>query len=407
MTSPDAPEPSGWGEPPAPQYGQRVPPGSPIPLYGQPAGEPVPPAPGQPQPGQVPYGQPPYGQPAPGGYGVPQYGAPQYGAPQYGDGRPGYRPAPLPVVPKPGVVPLRPLTLGEIFDGAFTAVRRNMKVMLGLTLAVVAVCVVLLTLVGAAFTPWFDARFGEVYDDLDDASSSVLLTSSTLLGPTLGSEVGMLLAGVIATGILVVAISRVVLGLRPTAREVWDQARSRIWALLGVSLLSGLLCLLIVGVPIALLFLGIWQESVPLSVIGGLLVLASIPAVVWVSVSLGFAPAVVVLEESPVLPAMARSWRLVRSSFWRVLGITLLAAIIVAVVQQIVGVPLGVAAGIVSAANGSNVLVIVLTTLSSVIGYTVGIAFSATVTSLLYIDVRMRREGLDVQLAAAANAPPR
>ena len=410
MTSPDAdPGPHGWGEPPAPQYGQRVPPGAPVPVYGQPAADqpPVaPPAGGQPQYGQ--YGPTGYHQPQ---YGQSQYGQPQYGQAQYGPqpGQPGYAPQPAAALraARPGVIPLRPLSLGEIFDGAFNAVRRNVKVMLGLTLAVVGVCVVVFTLLAAAVTPWLDARFGSLTTDLDDSSELTLGFTGAVLTTSLGTEIGMVLAGAVVTGILVVAISEVVLGARPSARDVWTRTRRRVWALIGVSLLSGLIALVVVGVPVTVLVLGIWQESAVTIVVGVLLLLLSIPAVVWVSVSLSFAPAVVVLEESRVLPALRRSWRLVRSSFWRVLGITLLAVIIVAVVQQIIGVPIGVIAGIVGATSGNDVVVIVLSTLSSILGYTIGIAFSATVTSLLYIDVRMRREGLDVQLAAAASAPRR
>ena len=40
--------------------------------------------------------------------------------------------------------------------------------------------------------------------------------------------------------------------------------------------------------------------------------------------------------------------------------------------------------------------------LGNVVTYTVTTAFSSSVVALLYVDVRMRREGLDVELTAAA-----
>src|SRR5215469_9344211 len=107
--------PPGWenqsppGQPGYPPYGQPPPPGG-YPPYGQP------PPPG----GYPPYGQPP----PPGGY-PPPYG--QAGQPPYGYG-PGYgRPGPggWNAAPAPGGVPLRPLALGDILNGAVTIARRN------------------------------------------------------------------------------------------------------------------------------------------------------------------------------------------------------------------------------------------------------------------------------------------
>ena len=37
------------------------------------------------------------------------------------------------IAPKPGIVPLRPLGVGEILDGAFTSMRRYPKATLGLS----------------------------------------------------------------------------------------------------------------------------------------------------------------------------------------------------------------------------------------------------------------------------------
>src|SRR5215472_18236080 len=82
------------------------------------------------QPGYPPYGQPPRpggyppsGQPPPPGGYPPPYG--QVGQPPYGYG-PGYGP-PWPggwnAAPAPGGVPLRPLGLGDILNGAVTLAR--------------------------------------------------------------------------------------------------------------------------------------------------------------------------------------------------------------------------------------------------------------------------------------------
>src|SRR6516225_8193246 len=107
------------GPPPAGGYGQQPGPG-----YG-------PPGSGQPGYGQTGYGQ---------GYGQPGYGQPGYGP---GTGQPGW--APPPAAPKPGVIPLRPIAVGEILDGAFTSIRRNPKATIGIAAIVLTVSAVITT----------------------------------------------------------------------------------------------------------------------------------------------------------------------------------------------------------------------------------------------------------------------
>ncbi|HTM85738.1 MAG TPA: hypothetical protein VL179_12715, partial [Mycobacterium sp.] len=115
-----------------------------------------PPPPGYPGPGYPPpgYGPPPpgYGPPPP-GYGPPP-GYPTYppppGYPGYPPPPPGYPPhppppgfGPPPGYPqpelKPGVIPLRPLSLNDLYNGAVGYVRANPKVVLGLTAIVVVI----------------------------------------------------------------------------------------------------------------------------------------------------------------------------------------------------------------------------------------------------------------------------
>src|SRR3954451_2889907 len=45
----------------------------------------------------------------------------------------------VPAAPRPGIIPLRPLSVGEILDGAFTAIRRYPRTVLGLSAGVAAV----------------------------------------------------------------------------------------------------------------------------------------------------------------------------------------------------------------------------------------------------------------------------
>ena len=84
-------------------------------------------------------GYPP-GYPPPGYYGHPGYPPPGYGYPP--SGYPGAVAQPL----KPGIIPLRPLTLSEIYNGAVAYVRMNPKATLGMTAIVVVAAQVLVLL---------------------------------------------------------------------------------------------------------------------------------------------------------------------------------------------------------------------------------------------------------------------
>ena len=127
--------------------------GQPQPWF-PPAGEPG--GYGQPppfDPGQAPpaegYAQPPPGTGQPGGYGQQSYGQQGYGQQPGGYGPPSAPPSypwqSQPQAPKPGVIPLRPLGVGEILDGAFTSIRRNPRATLGIAALLLTASAVITT----------------------------------------------------------------------------------------------------------------------------------------------------------------------------------------------------------------------------------------------------------------------
>ncbi len=359
---------------------------------GQPGyGAPGQPQPGQPQPGQPQYGQPQYGQPQ---YGQPQYGQPQYGQPQ-GWGAPVQR----------GIIPLRPLNLGEILDGAFKAVRANPTVMFGFAAVVVGAAVVL-----GSFIQWGVA--GTLSSSVGSLASEVDPTGQTGLADSLGGSLAQLVsypllavATTVLTGALIVSVSRSVIGTKISVGELWSQSWKRVLFLAFVfSPVQGLVVLVawaVLAVPVVLLATnGQTGSAVALGVLGALgLLVASL----WFQVRTLLMPATIVLEGTSIREAITRGWVLTRGSFWRLFGINWLTALIAGVVAQVVTVP---ATGIALWLAGPNYLTsgtgIAITAIGTAVGSTFTVVFSASVIALLYIDVRMRREGLDIELAQAA-----
>ncbi|GAB3090887.1 glycerophosphoryl diester phosphodiesterase membrane domain-containing protein [Isoptericola nanjingensis] len=382
MSTPDQPQPpSGWGDAPEPpRYGQRAP-----------EGAPQPPAPGQ-------YGQ--------------QYGQGQYGQ-QYGQSPYGPQPPAAPPATKPGVVPLRPLSLGEIYDGAFTAIRHNPKVMLGAATLVILVATVLGVLVAQLIVPSLSASFSTLAESDPEITE---LGFDNLIAQTLASSLGMsvtlLLAQPVVEGILTVSVSQSVIGRKLSLGEVWERLRGRVGRLIGWALLrslAGAVGTFVWFFVLVLLVALVSEQSTGAAVGLGLLLGAGyVVVVVWLGVRIGLVAPALALEGQGLGSTVARAWRLTRGSFWRLFGIYLLAMIIVSAAAYIITIPLGLIAGVIGGTGGSTesftTATVVMSVLSSVISAAITTIFVAAVVALLYIDVRMRREGLDVQLAAAAQA---
>lgn len=360
--------------------------------------QPPPYAPGMP-PGGGPGG--PRGPGGFGGFGPPP-GAPGPGGPAWPP--PGMRPP----APKPGIVPLRPLGLGELLDGAFTGIRRNPKATLGLaailmTIASVAQAVVSFYFIGE--TTSLSARAG---DRISDAEAIHLL--GQVGGGMAVALVVSVIATTILTGLLTIVYGRAVLGQSLTMGEAWRQVRPRLWRLLGVTVLVILIMLAVLGigfgVPIGIAVAAPNAGTIALAVLIGI---AAIVATVYLHVKLALAESAVVLENSGVGAALARSYRLTNRSFWRVLGILLLTNVIAALLNGVIQTPFAVGQLPMAMSDhpttGLELLSVVLSTIGAIVSTTVTTPFVAGVGVLLYVDLRMRREGLDLQLQTAATHP--
>ena len=217
---------------------------------------------------------------------------------------------------------------------------------------------------------------------------------------------------ILLTGLLTAVVGRSVLGDRITAGEAWQIARPRLPALLVATLLTALaLTGPWAGLTALLILLGV--AGAPGGLLIAVLFLGAIACVVldvWFWTMFSMSAAAVVLERLGPAHALGRSWRLVRRSFWRVFGILLLAGLIVLVASSVLRVPFTVLSAAFSSGSASLAQAIRPSVASLVIGAVGGIVagaitqpISAGVTVLLYVDLRMRREGLDLALQTATS----
>lgn len=363
--------PPGWSPQQPPPY---VPPGAP--------------GPAQPAPG----GPPPGWGPTPGGWAGP--------------GGPGWSPPPPP--PKPGVIPLRPLGVGEILDGAISSIRAQPAVMLGLS-AVVAVVTQLVTL---PVTYVLLRDTGDTAFSLDQPVSPDAQLAFTASALTAGGiqVVITLVAALLLTGVLTVVVSRAVLGERISAGAAWAKVRPRVPTLLGVTVLVLLVMLgvaaLSLGPGILLAALSAPTAATVVAFVLG--VPAGLAAMVYLYVAFALAPAAVVLERAPVVAALRRSRSLVTRAWWRTFGILLLVNIIAQVLAGILSVPFSLLGLLITFVGGDGdpnpyaFLPLVVTSIGTILASAITWPFTAVSTALLYVDRRIRREALDLELARAA-----
>jgi hypothetical protein len=160
--------------------------------------------------------------------------------------------------------------------------------------------------------------------------------------------------------------------------------------------------------------LGAATDAPGLVVLG---ILASVVLGIWLYVRFALCVPALMLETQAhgngppapigIVEALRRSSRLVSRSWWRTFGILLLVFIVVVIVSYAIGIPFSLPAtlgdGDMFTMAGMSFGALVVSTIGEIISVTITAPFSAGATVLLYIDRRIRREALDIELARAAN----
>ena len=311
--------------------------------------------------------------------------------------------------PRPGIIPLQPLTFGTILGRSFSALRHNPKVLLGFAMVVqtVAYLVVTIAISGIAFASFSRLDTVPAGTDEWDAVLTGSITLTALSGLVLGllaGAVGVLVQAVVISDVLHAAVAE-----KMTLRMLWQRVRPVAWRLIGYTILLSLaigVIVIIVGGLIAVLAVAVPAAAV---ILGILVILAAIPLSLWLAVKLLLVPAVLIVEHTSLGAALGRSWRLSRGRFWVILGILVLVSLVFGAVAQVVSIPfsfLASALTTVIAPTGDEsaaaiigiVATLGLTQIVTLLIQSVAVIVQSTAAGLVYIDCRMRHEGLDLAL---------
>jgi uncharacterized membrane protein SirB2 len=314
-------------------------------------------------------------------------------------------------------VPLRPLSFGTLIGAPFQVLRRNPKVTVGAALLIQGLpqAIVSLLIVGGV---------GLLFNRVANASTADqgALQAGAVGWAVLLGIVSLVVSAVstsLLQGIVVNEVARETLGEKLTLGSLWRLTRSRIGLLIGWTLLLSVALGVGVGVLAVIavmLFAGggsLIGVGVAYSVIASL---GAIVVAVWLATKLALVPSAIVLERLGIGAAMKRSWRLTAGYFWKTLGVIVLIGLITYFVTQIITTPIALIGGFAglllnptglgaSASDPSIAQVylsqlginVISTVVSAVIGAVMAVVQSSAV-ALIYLDLRMRTEGLDLQL---------
>lgn len=318
---------------------------------------------------------------------------------------------------KPGIIPLRPLSIGDIYQGAFAAIKTNARTMFGFTAALLGVVLVISIATNYAI-------INLVLPNYVSADSPYATAFTSLSGSfsQLGGSLLQVLATVLLSGLIVVAVSRSVLGRVASSKEVWERTKSKFLPLIGLNIITSIISglMMIIGIVAFFVLLAsvastakteteLWQ-GMGIALVGiFILVVAGVVVSSYLSIKFSVASPAMVLENLGVFAAIGRSWSLTRKNFWRLLGINILTTIITSMVAGIFG---GIASALsvifvvagssspedaITSINTAYILTMVVSTIAQLLI----LPFTSSVNALLYIDLRMRKEGLDVELRNA------
>ena len=340
------------------------------------------------------------------------YGAPQPppfpGHQPYPQPFPGHQPQQLLLgaAHKPGAIPLRPLGLGDLYDGAFKVIRYNPKATVGSAVVVAAVAMLLPLLVTAVLTWAVDLSV--------PASGSADPADGDLIG--LGASMGSLVLGFLlqGLGLLLVAgmvthvVAAAAVGRRLGMGEAWAATRGRRWRLLGLSFLLMTATMLLVGLYVLawVLAVSLTEGAVPLVVFGLVTVPLFLALLCWFWIRVYYLPVpALMLEQVGIFRAIGRGFQLTRRQFCRTFGIALLTTLVVQIAAGMLTTPISLLGqGLLLTVGPQYQLLglVVVQAVSTVLAASFVTPFTTAVTALQYVDQRMRKEAFDVELMSRA-----
>jgi hypothetical protein len=269
--------------------------------------------------------------------------------------------------PWPGLIPLRPLAIGDLFGGAIRLVRNRAAVLV--PVALLGALIASAAEVGLMLS--FPAGQRTLPADwIDQVMAGSMTIPPGVLWPTVLGTLLDSFTGIVVTGLAAAFAASDALDQTQPAKVALERLRGRWPALLAVALIT------------------------TVAMVGGLFLFV-VPGAIALAV-LSFATAVVPVERAGIGRALSRSVELSRGFRLRILGIALLTLLL--------GGLIGMVAVAILPADGT-MTTLLLTLLMGAVVSAVITPWTSSVLALLYIDTRIRKENLAFSLIRATMRP--
>lgn len=289
---------------------------------------------------------------------------------------------------------LRPLRMGEMLDVAIKVTTRNLWTLVRTVAVVVVPLQVVSVLVTISATP-DRAEFGTFgatgVEPTNDELTTFLVAQIVVVGLTL-------VAGMLASGAALKAVGDAYIGEEPDWRSSLRFGLRRLHSLVWVGFLRLFIPSLLFGVAAALALglIALSDAVIVLAVPAGVGLVAAMVFVGAVYFLLGLTIPILLIDGVRGVKAVRRALRLSRRRFWRTTTPLFVMFLLVTVIQLIVtGIP-----SVAIVAIDNEVAAAVVTTITGIAGALIATPLEAAILAVVFFDLRVRREGLDVALLA-------
>jgi len=296
---------------------------------------------------------------------------------------------------------LRPLTLGELLDRSFSLYRRHFWLFVGI--------MALPSLLGLAFgllVALFNPQPASPESVAGAANPAEILGAMLwFLAAMLGMAIVYFITYAVALGATTVAVSQLYMGRPVSIRAAYAPLRGRVGRLALLLVLVSIRLFGIVLLMFAVIgFAAAIGRGSPVLTVLVVLAAGAGAFVLWIWVVLRYAVAVpaAVLEDETATDAIRRSIELTRGSLLRVFALMAFAMVITYAVLAVFQVPFVVAGTLAGPDSSTFFWMNLVGTITGSIGGAFTAPLMIVAFAVLYYDLRVRNEGLDLQLMLAS-----
>jgi membrane-anchored glycerophosphoryl diester phosphodiesterase (GDPDase) len=254
---------------------------------------------------------------------------------------------------------LNPRNIGDILGDTFRIYGGNFWDLVAITAIVLGVLGIIEIIAGLGSLPLVITG-GEI-----EALAGWVIAGLIIL------VVAYIVCGILVVGALIHAVSEQYLRQRISIRQAYGFAWKRLGAMLGAGILASLAIGGIVAVSVSV---------AALSWVGWILLVVGSCASIYLMIRWIFVLPAALLEGLGPTAALSRSSALVKKNWWRVLGITLVVALISAAISLILGM---------------------IPTVGAILASILVTPIYMIASTLLYYDLRVRKEGYSLEALAS------